>query len=115
MDYCPECGKKMIHLKKKNARTVTLILACPKCKYEKKATRPNWTIKPINNSNRRENLIVLGKKEQKFRTTPTLVSICPKCENNRAYAWLVHLGSLEQSSTQFYRCTKCGYTYRDTN
>jgi DNA-directed RNA polymerase subunit M len=114
VDYCPECGKKMIHLKKRSAQTVTLILSCPKCRYEKQATRPNWAIKPIKN-NRRENLIVIGKKEQKFRTTPTYVRTCPKCGNNRAYTWLVQLGSLEQSSTQFYRCTECSHTYRDSN
>ena len=114
MDYCPKCGKRMIYLKKKNARTVTLILSCPECRYEKQATRPHWTIKPIN-SNRRENLIILGKKEQKLRTTPTIIRHCPKCKNNKAYAWLVHLGSLEQSSIQFYHCTKCGQTVREIN
>ena len=112
MDYCPKCGKRMILLKKKNARTVTLILSCPECRYEKQATRPHWTIKPIN-SNRRENLIILGKKEQKLRATPTIIRHCPKCKNNKAYAWLVHLGRLEQSSIQFFRCTKCGQTFRE--
>ena len=114
MDFCLKCGKKMVPIKKKNARMVTLILCCPKCGYEKKATGPNGIIKPINN-HRKENLIVIGKKEQKYRTNPTYLRNCPKCGNNRAYAWLVHLGSLEQSSTQFYRCTKCGHTYRDSN
>ena len=113
MDYCSKCGKKMMHLKKKDARAVTLILSCPKCGYSKQAIRPIWTIKPINN--RQENLIVIGKKEQKLRTTQTCVRICQKCKNNRAYVWIVHLGSLEQSSTQFFRCTKCGHTYRESN
>ena len=34
MDYCPKCGKRMIHMKKKNSQLVTLILVCKKCGYE---------------------------------------------------------------------------------
>ena len=114
VDFCPKCETRMIPLKKKHARTVTLILSCPKCRYEKKATRPNSFISNVKTI-QLENLIILGKKEQRLRTTPTFTIDCPKCGNNRAYAWLVHLGSLEQSSTKFYRCTKCNYTYRDTS
>ena len=114
MDYCPDCETKMIHLKKKQTLTVTLILVCPKCGHEKKSTRPNSYATMVK-SHPRENLVIIGKKEQRYRTVPKFVIDCPKCGNNRAYGWIVHLGSLEQSSTQFYRCTKCNYTYRDTN
>jgi len=114
VDFCPDCGTKMIHLKKKQAMTVTLVLSCPKCGYEKKATRPNSFLAKVKNRPR-ENLVIIGKKEHRLRTTPIFAIDCPKCGNNRAYAWIVHLGSLEQSSTQFYRCTKCHYTYRDTS
>lgn len=114
MDYCPKCEKKMVHLKKKSQRTVTLVLSCPKCGHTKTATHPNLNIKPIN-KNRRENLIVIGKQEQRYKTMPTIQRDCPKCANTQAYAWLLQLGSLEQSSTHFYRCTKCGYTYRECN
>lgn len=114
MDFCPDCKTKMMPLKKKQAKTVTLILSCPKCGYEKKATRPNSFLANVKNRPR-ENLVIIGKKEQRFRTAPIFAIGCPKCGNNRAYGWMVHLGSLEQSSTQFYRCTQCNYTYRDTS
>jgi len=45
VDFCPDCETKMIPLKKKQAMTVTLILSCPKCGYEKKATRPNSSMR----------------------------------------------------------------------
>ncbi|UCC58844.1 MAG: RPA12/RPB9/RPC11 RNA polymerase family protein [Candidatus Bathyarchaeum sp.] len=104
----------MMLLKKKQVRTVTLILKCPKCGYEKLATRPNLFAVKVNNHSR-ENLVIIGKKEQQLRTAPIFRIDCPKCGNNRAYVWMVHLGSLEQSSTQFYRCNKCNFTYRDTS
>ncbi|MCZ2845578.1 MAG: RPA12/RPB9/RPC11 RNA polymerase family protein [Candidatus Bathyarchaeota archaeon] len=114
MDFCPECKTKMIPLKKKQARTVTLILSCPKCGNEKKYTRPNSPIIKVRN-HPPEKLVIIGKKEQQLKTTPRFIIECPKCGNKRAYGWIVHLGSLEQSSTQFYRCTKCNYTFRDTS
>ena len=114
MDFCQNCETKMVHLKKKQTRTVTLILSCPRCGYEKRATRPNSVNAKVKNYSR-DNLVVIGKKEQRLRTTPTLAIYCPRCGNNRAYVWMVHLGSLEEDTTKFHRCTKCGYTLRDKN
>jgi DNA-directed RNA polymerase subunit M len=114
LDFCPDCKTRMMPLKKKHARTVTLILSCPKCGNEKKYTRPSSPITTDRNLPT-ENLVIIGKKEQQLRTTPKFIIDCPKCGNKRAYGWMVHLGRLEQSSTQFYRCTKCNYTFRDTN
>lgn len=114
MEFCPDCEKRMIPLKKKKAKTVTLILACPKCGNEKKYTRPDSPA--ITDENHfLEKLITVGKKEQRLRTAPKFDVVCPKCSNKKAYGWTVHLGTLEQSSTQFYRCTNCNYTFRDTS
>ena len=112
MDFCPKCETRMIPLKKKHARTVTLILSCPKCGYEKKATRPNSFISKVRNS-QLENLVILGKKEQRLRTTPTFMIDCPKCGNNRTYVWEVQTRGSDEGSTQFFRCTKCNYTFRE--
>ena len=114
MDFCPKCGMRLTPLKKVKGRKVALLLSCRRCGYEKRATRPNSFLATVKN-HPRENLIIIGKKEYRLRTAPILMMKCPKCGNNRAYAWMVHLGSLEQSSTQFFRCTKCNYTYRETS
>ena len=104
----------MVPLKKKQATTVMLIYACPKCGKEEKYTRTNSP--NVTDRNRfTDNLILLGKKEQQLRTVPTFDIVCPKCSNKKAYGWTVQLGPLEQSSTQFYRCTKCNYTFRDAS
>ena len=60
MDFCPDCETKMVHLKKKQARTVTLILSCPRCGYEKKTTRPNLLKTKVKNYSR-EKLVVTRK------------------------------------------------------
>jgi len=60
-----------------------------------------------------EKVIVIGKKEQNIRTTPQIKAKCPKCGNDKAYWWIVQTRGIDESSTQFYRCTKCGYTWRE--
>ena len=54
-----------------------------------------------------------GKKEQKLQTLPTAAVECPKCGNNQAYTWQVQTRGADESSTQFFRCTKCNYTFRE--
>jgi len=60
-----------------------------------------------------DKIVVIGKKEQNLRTTPQVKAECPKCGNDKAYWWMVQTRGIDESSTQFYRCTKCGYTWRD--
>jgi len=60
-----------------------------------------------------DHIIVIGKKEQRLKTLPVINIECPKCGNNLAYVWQVQTRSADESSTQFFRCTKCGYTFRE--
>ena len=117
MEFCPKCGKKLIPLKKKNGKKVALILSCSKCGYEKRATRPMTTAPEIIGDSSQERIVVLGKREQKLRTFPTIRIECPRCGNNlaRAYVWMVQVRKLDESSTQFFRCTRCNYTFRENS
>ncbi|RLG17336.1 transcription factor S [Nanoarchaeota archaeon] len=38
---------------------------------------------------------------------------CKKCGNDKAYVWVVQTRSADEAPTRFYRCTKCGHTWRD--
>jgi len=113
MDFCPNCGTRLISLKKMEGRKVALLLSCQKCGYEKRATRPMTTVHKIMERSPQERIAVIGRGEQKLRTLPTVRIECPRCGNNLAYAWMVQMGRLEESSTQFFRCTKCNYTFRE--
>jgi DNA-directed RNA polymerase subunit M len=106
---------RLTPLKKKEGRKVALLLSCPKCGYEKRATRPVTTVSKIIEHSSQERIVVMGKGEQKLRTLPTVRIKCPKCGNNLAYAWIVQIRRLEESSTQFFRCTKCNYTFRENS
>ncbi|MCD6114052.1 MAG: transcription factor S, partial [Thermoprotei archaeon] len=38
---------------------------------------------------------------------------CPKCGNREAYVWMMQTRAADEPPTRFYRCTKCGYTWRE--
>ncbi len=38
---------------------------------------------------------------------------CPKCGNNTANVWQVQTRGSDESSTQFLKCLRCGFTHRE--
>ena len=46
-------------------------------------------------------------------TMPTIEIECEKCGNNEAVWWMLQTRSADEPTTQFYRCTKCEYTWRN--
>jgi len=92
-----------------------LVLACAKCGYKKPEAGAPLEPKPakVIQHNPAQLVAVIGKEEQKLSTLPTVRVECPKCGNNQAYVWQVQTRGADESSTQFLRCTKCNYTYRE--
>src|SRR6266705_2837947 len=68
-----------------------VFMACAKCGYT--SSRADKVISRL--SHERENIIVLGKEEQKIRTLPKTKAECPKCNNHEAFYWLVQTRSDE--------------------
>lgn len=58
-------------------------------------------------------MVSVMDKENQLSVLPTIHVACPKCGNNIAYAWQVQKRGSDESSTQFLRCTNCGYTFRE--
>jgi DNA-directed RNA polymerase subunit M len=118
MEFCSKCGTRLV--KENNKDEMVPLLICPKCGQKKPLG--NSKKKPLENivntprlskSISEEQIIVIGKKEQKLQTLPTVTIECPKCSNNSAYVWQVQTRGADESSTLFFRCTKCNYTFRE--
>jgi DNA-directed RNA polymerase subunit M len=105
MQFCPKCGTILTPTKKNDK----VILKCMKCSYETEKTEK--AISKI--SQEKEKIIVVSKEEEKIRTMPKVKAECPKCGNREAFYWIVQTRGADESSTQFFRCTKCGYTWRE--
>lgn len=115
MDFCPNCGKRLNPPKKTARQKVTRLLSCRKCGCKKRTTRSISAIPLTLEHSPQDGIAVIGKKEQQLHTFPTLRRECSKCGNNLAYAWIVQVRGLEESSTQFFRCTECNYTIRENS
>jgi len=112
IEFCPKCGTRLILKRKKNSKELSL--TCPKCGYEKQVeTLIPSPARRVTEIEPEDRIIVIGKKEQKLKTLPVINIECPRCGNNLAYVWQVQTRSADESSTQFFRCTKCGYTFRE--
>ncbi|MBO0887509.1 transcription factor S [Candidatus Bathyarchaeota archaeon] len=107
MQFCPKCGSTLLPSKMEKK----VFMACAKCGYT--SNRADKVVSKL--SHERENIIVLGREEQKIRTLPKTKADCPKCNNHEAFYWMVQTRGADESSTQFFRCTNCGATWRENS
>jgi DNA-directed RNA polymerase subunit M len=105
MKFCPKCGTALTPIKKDKK----IVLTCIKCGYE--TTQKLKAVSKIQHE--KENIVVIGKEEEKIRTLPTMKAECPKCGHSEAFYWMVQTRGADESSTQFFRCVRCGYTWRE--
>ena len=103
MKFCPKCGTLLVFKKEKRC------LVCLRCGWEEKVEKPISYVK----APAEEKIVMIGKEEQRLRTLPQTKITCPKCGYGKAYWWMVQTRSIDESPTQFYRCVRCGYTWRE--
>jgi DNA-directed RNA polymerase subunit M len=113
MEFCPKCGTRLIPKRPKEGAKGGAVLVCPKCGYKKKLAKRIEPIPKVIEHSPQKTIAVISKREQKLRVLPTVRVECPKCQNNLAYAWQVQTRGSDESSTQFFRCTKCNHTFRE--
>lgn len=114
LEFCPKCGSRLIIKKSQVGEDVEIVLACSKCNYEgQRAGKIRPKLSELKKNNIEKSVTVITKEDQKMRTLPTLRVECPKCGNNLVYVWQVQTRGGDESSTQFMRCTKCEYTFRE--
>jgi DNA-directed RNA polymerase subunit M len=112
MEFCPECGTRMVTRRKKDGTKVTVETVCPKCGHKKAAKNSAEAAAKSIKRPSKESITVIGKEHQ-IHTLPTTRTACPKCGNNLAYVWQVQTRGGDEGSTQFFRCTKCNHTFRE--
>ena len=112
MKFCPRCKSVMVPFRK-NGVTV---LKCRSCGYEEPVTSETRSYSISTRVERKpgDKILVLSEKDLAERSNLPIISVqCPKCGNNEAYWWMLQTRSADEPSTRFYRCTRCGYTWRE--
>ncbi len=59
----------------------------------------------------KKGIVVMGKDEGVAELPSTRI-ICPKCEHNEAHWWMQQTRAADEPPTIFYKCKKCGYSWR---
>ncbi|PIN84129.1 MAG: transcription factor S [Nitrosopumilales archaeon CG15_BIG_FIL_POST_REV_8_21_14_020_33_23] len=101
MKFCPNCEVK---LKKGDSG-----LQCPKCDY----VEGNETISTKTVIEEHESQFNVLSENETVETLPTIKIECEKCGNDEAVWWMLQTRSADEPTTQFYRCSKCRYTWRN--
>ncbi|MEM2855985.1 MAG: transcription factor S [Candidatus Nitrosocaldaceae archaeon] len=103
MKFCPKCGSR---LKNKHEES-GVVLACIRCDY-----REEGSIKKSEVIKGNEDALKIISEESEIDMMPTIKIECPKCKHDTAVWWMLQTRSADEPTTQFYRCTKCNYTWR---
>ena len=102
MKFCPNCEVK---LKKSDSG-----LRCTKCDYSEE--QENKQTKKVVEEETQSEFNVFTESD-KDETLSTIKIECEKCDNDEAVWWMLQTRSADEPTTQFYRCTKCRYTWRN--
>lgn len=100
MRFCPKCGSMLSPSGDE--------LKCRRCEYTEKRGRAPFISKEL--MQEKEMPIIEGEERAGLPTTKVR---CSECGNNKAYWWLRQLRSADEGEVRFFRCTKCGKTWRE--
>ena len=103
MRFCPKCGGML--LSKEIAGNK--VLACSCGFVDDKDTKFALTHK----QKRSSEIEVVHKDEPKPHDIAD--ETCPKCNNKKAYFWSKNVEASDEPDIIIFRCTKCGYGWRE--
>ena len=105
MEFCSTCGKVLVPRYGK--------LYCASCGYSKDLSNDEKKDYIIEEDvSDKQDIIVASDK---VNTMPTTTGLCYRCGNRELEWWMVQMHRSDEAETRFYRCTKCGNTWRRSN
>jgi DNA-directed RNA polymerase subunit M len=112
MEFCPNCGMHLSLIQTTLNDQVNFLFSCPKCTYQRSAATEESFLR-VSELPTTEKVAVIDDESANLHTMPTTKVECPKCNNKEAFWWMVQTRGADESPTQFFRCTKCSYTWRE--
>ncbi|ERG93213.1 MAG: transcription factor S, archaeal [Haloquadratum walsbyi J07HQW1] len=105
MQFCDECGSMM---KKRGEDMV-----CASCGYH---TEQNSTGDFVSTQKQKDEDVIETEEGAEFEGKPTDDSVvCDECGHTVAWYTIKQTGSADEPPTRFFKCTECGYRWRDYN
>jgi len=104
MKFCDKCGNLLIVEKGKSS------LVCRKCHKRVHLKKEDVLISEDMHETKKE-IVVIGKDEGMAELPKTKI-MCPQCDNMEAFWWMQQTRAADEPPTMFYKCCKCGYSWR---
>ena len=114
MKFCPRCGTLM-RPKSVNGK---LYLVCPNCGYSEEVNQGGAS-RQVTVSQKivhvpKEKIVVVDANAPPPTAQVLKGSVrCPRCGHDEVLAWMMQTRAADEPPTRFYRCLKCGYTWRE--
>jgi len=91
------------------------VLRCPRCGYTMDSKGGLVLSKSITHSVKEKTVVVDASTAS---VPPGAVLLkgevrCPKCGHDEVYAWQMQTRAADEPPTTFYKCAKCGHTWRE--
>ena len=97
MEFCAECGSRLVPKKVNGGRQALVMLACTKCEFKKQELTSNVKVSArIIEHTPKQFVAVIGKEEQ-LSILPTLHVEYLGCGNNTANVWQVQTSGSDES------------------
>ena len=107
--FCDNCGSILSPVKKEDG---SIVMNCQVCGEIGGPLKEGEAIESqkVRHREEKELTVILDNQEE---NRPTLTVPCSSCGNDKATFWQVQTRGGDEQMTVFYRCTKCGKTWRD--
>ncbi len=108
MEFCPKCGSLLVPRRDSSGT----VLVCSKCGYAKRGSDRRAQI--TSKIERRGSGVVVVDEGVSKAGLPVARGVkCPKCGNEEAYYEILQTRRADEPPTRIYKCTKCGYVWRE--
>ncbi|MCE4625580.1 MAG: transcription factor S [Desulfurococcales archaeon] len=109
--FCPRCKKLMIP-KIVNGRKV---LVCPNCGYTIELEDDDaYKFGAPKKKSPKDKIIVVDANQPPPTATVLKGQVrCPRCGHDEILFWMMQTRAADEPPTRFYRCLKCGYSWRE--
>ncbi len=104
--FCPKCGSMMVPDKKDGK----VVWACRKCSFSESTNSRRVVVKEKLSSGTDVPVVDVEQNQDKLST---IKAKCRKCGHDRAMWWIQQTRSGDEPATRFFKCIKCGYTWRE--
>jgi len=114
--FCPKCGGIMMPLRGRRGGDGKVKLVCRNCGYTME-TEDSSVLEAYRMKARvkKEQSTIITVKGDYLPPGASVVKgvRCPSCGYEEAYFWMIQTRSADEPMTRFYKCKRCGYTWRE--